>query len=122
LRRHADGKEIAPSLAHCPALSIHQAGGVSDQTIDNVVAHLVKDDQRLMVAGAAGQRVGTSETEHLHSRAGPVGRRRHIGIVRAAKIVPFRQYRVAADPTEPKIVLLRVAGGFIEPGLVPTVV
>ena len=122
LRGHADGEEVAPALTHRPALRLVRPEALPDQPVGDVVAHLVEGDQRLVVAGAAGQRVGAVEPVHLHARAGPVGRRGHVGVVGAAEVVPLGQDRVAADAAEPEVVLLRVAGRLVETGLVPAVV
>jgi len=57
LLRHAGGKEIAPALTHRFALWIGQTHGIRDQSVGDVVAHFMKGDERLVIAGAAWLRI-----------------------------------------------------------------
>ena len=95
---------------------------VADQPVGDVVAHLMKRDQRFMIAGAAGLRAGADKFIHLHAGAGAIGGGRHVGVVGAAEVVAFGEDRVAADAAAPEVVLLRIARCFVKTGLVPAVV
>jgi len=103
-------------------LHIPEARSVGNEPVGDVVTHLVEGDQRFMIAGPARQRIRAVEHEHLHLRAGPIGWSGHLSVVGAAEEVPLGQNRVAVDSTQAEVVLLRVAGGFVEASLVPAVV
>ena len=86
------------------------------------MAHLVKRDQRLVIAGPARRRVGPSNRNICMRGLEPSA-----GVDMLALSVPLKSFPSArigspSDAAEPEVVLLRVAGCLVEAGFVPAVV
>ena len=66
--------------------------------------------------------VGGVPEVHLHARTAAVGRRREVGVVRAAAILRFGVDGIVADAAVAEVVRLEVACGFVEAVAVELVV
>ncbi len=55
---HTDREEVPPAFPHGPSLLVGQPGRIADQAVGDVVTHLMKRDQRFMIAGPAGKAGG----------------------------------------------------------------
>ena len=102
-------KKSPQPFTHGPALHVGQAVGIADQSIGDIVPHFVEGNQRFKVARSAGlRRRRPQEFVHLHTRAGAIGGGGHVRVVSAAEVVSFSKNRIAADPSQPKVILLTV--------------
>src|SRR5687768_18411930 len=85
------------------------------------MAHLVKRDERFMITRATGFRVWSYKLEHLHDRTAAVGRRGHVGIIRAAEIVSFSENRITTEAAATEIIFLSITRGLVKTRFVPPI-
>ncbi len=111
--------KVTPTFAHCAEL----LGAAGRNAHVQVMAPLMRYDP--VVDGPVtgdGDSSARCKDVHLHAWRIAIGRRGHIRIVRAARVLRFGVKDVAFDPTTTEVHGLRVTRCFVEARVVPEIV